>query len=189
MCYVITDGEHYLQSTTKVGQQVVNSLNQATCFTLDKANNVMKNIRTILRKYDWKIEYTTSNQGEVEITKVKNVEYNLIDRVNEIELFAREIQERNLYLITQLHEVDLEIVDIEHAAEFYTLNASQGYKIYKMLHDARNVRRDIKNEIEKIQYILNGSMKSALSKNISRSIEGINNRQYTPRVLKELFGI
>ena len=44
--------------------------------------------------------------------------------------------------------------DIEHAAEFYNLDASHGYQRYKMLHNARVRRRKYKNAITRIDYIL-----------------------------------
>jgi hypothetical protein len=57
-----------------------------------------------------------------------------------------------------------------------------------MLHDRQNSRRNIKDEIEQINLIFkHGSMMSALNNNISRSINGLDSRQYTPRVLQELF--
>ena len=80
-------------------------------------------------------------------------------------------------------------VDIEHAAEFYNLNASQGYKLYKLLHDSRIKRRELKDELEKINLSLGTSIRSANMENLERSIIGLEHRQYTPRINKELFGV
>ena len=88
-----------------------------------------------------------------------------------------------------IHTIELDIVDIEHAAEFYTLNASQGYKLYKMLHDTRIKRRDYKDELQKIESTLGTSIRSANMNNLEKSILGLEHRQYTPRVNKELFGV
>lgn len=88
-----------------------------------------------------------------------------------------------------VHNIDLEIVDIEHAAEFYTLNASQGYKLYKMLHDTRIQRRSYKDELEKINLSLGTSIRSANMENLEKSIVGMEHRKYEPRVNKELFGV
>lgn len=187
MCYVITDGSYYINSTG--GIHLVNHLYNATKMKKEKANNVLHAIPKILRKYDWKIEYAEVMNGEAQdVAKPKQIDYSILDKVIEIESFAKDLQERNLYLKARLQEIELEIVDIEHAAEFYTLNASQGYKIYKMLHESRVERREVKNEMEKIKYIMNSSMNSALYNKISKSVEGVNTKQYTPRVLKELFG-
>lgn len=189
MCYVITDGKNYISSDG--GQHAVSNIHQATKFKMDKANNVLKCLPKILRKYNWKIEYATvENNKAHSIVQPKEISYSIIDKVNEMEQFAKDMRERQLYLQSQLHNVELEIVDIEHAAEFYNLNAAQGYKLYKMLHDRRNSRREIKNEMEQINLIFkHGSMMSALNNNISCSLNGLETRQYTPRVLKELFNV
>ena len=115
--------------------------------------------------------------------------YDILDKIKEISTFTKEIEDRRLYLMDQLHTIDLEIVDIEHAAEFYILNAAQGYKIYKMLHDAMVKRREYKDELQKINSTLGTSVKSNNMKNLEKSITGLENRKYTPRVNKELFGV
>ena len=83
----------------------------------------------------------------------------------------------------------MEIVDIEHAAEFYNLNASQGYKLYRLLHDSRVKRRGVKDELQKINFALGSSIGNLDLENLERSILGLDNRKYTPRINKELFGV
>lgn len=189
MCHIITDGSHYINATG--GVHMVNDIKQATKFKLQKANNVLKySIHPAIKGYNWRIEYAQVQNNQVKaIATEKEIEYDIVEKVTEIENFVKDLQERQLYLQRLQSEIELEIVDIEHATEFYNLNAAQGYKIYKMLHDRQNRRRDVKNEMEKIKYILNGSMRSMLLGNITKSINGLDERQYTPRVLKELFNV
>jgi hypothetical protein len=177
MCYIITDGENYISTTG--GIKSVHDISKATAMQFDKANNVLKTIPKPLQKFNWIIEQVVDSIDPI---------YDIDQKVNELEIFIKDLHERNKYLNFQLSTVDKEIVDIEHAAEFYSLNASQGYKLYKMLHDAKVRRREIKDEMEKIKYIMNSNMKGALYNNISGSIKGLKNRQYAPRVLQELFG-
>ena len=59
----------------------------------------------------------------------------------------------------------------------------------KLLHDARNRRREYKDELEKINLSLGTSIRSTNMENLERSILGLDNRQYTPRINKELFGV
>lgn len=186
MCHVITDGIRFINSSG--GQHIVEKASQATQFTIDKAENVIKSLPKILQKYSWKITEAESIHGKA-ILQSKDFDYNLLDEVTKLESFAKDLQERKLYLESQLGKVNMEIVDIEHAAEFYTLNAAQGYKIYKMLHDTRNTRRALKNELETIQYILKSDMSKAFNSDISRHIQTLDTRSYTPRVLTELFNI
>ena len=89
-----------------------------------------------------------------------------------------------------MSKYDREISDIQHCAEFYNLNASQGYKLYKMLHNVTNKRREVKNEFDSICMILSSKMTSAEIDNVNKSIYGIyNNRQYSNRVFDDLFDI
>lgn len=188
MCYVITDSKNYIN--LKGGVHIVNSLDKATKLKKSKADNVFKCLPKTFDKNIWEVQYTEAYYGNVKLTpEVKELKYNLLEEVYRMETFARDLKERSLYLNSKLSRIDLEIIDIRHAARFYTLNASQGYKLYKMLHDAENERGRIKDEIEKIGYVLKGTMLTALNSNISKSIVGMADRKYTPRVLKELFGV
>lgn len=154
--------------------------------------NTTKQIK-ILKKYHLKVKYVSyvSQENKVlnPVAKPIKLGYNILDKVKEISTFTKEIEERRLYLMEMIHNIDLEIVDIEHAAEFYTLNASQGYKLYKMLHDARIQRRSYKDELEKINLSLRTSIRSANMENLEKSIVGMEHRKYEPRVNKELFGV
>ena len=123
------------------------------------------------------------------VAKPIELGYDILDKIKEISTFTKEIEDRRLYLMEMVHNIDLEIVDIEHAAEFYTLNASQGYKLYKMLHDTRIQRRSYKDELEKINLSLGTSIRSANMENLEKSIVGMEHRKYEPRVNKELFGV
>ena len=132
-----------------------------------------------------------SQENKVVSPPAKPIEldYDILDRIKEISEFTKQIEERRLYLMEMIHTIELEIVDIEHAAEFYNLNASQGYKLYKLLHDSRIKRRELKDELEKINLSLGTSIRSANMENLERSIIGLEHRQYTPRINKELFGV
>ena len=58
--------------------------------------------------------------------------------------FIQTIHSQRDVLVNALKKAELEVEDIEHAAEFYNLDASHGYQLYKMLHDARVRRRSFR---------------------------------------------
>lgn len=84
-------------------------------------------------------------------------------------------------------KAELEIEDIEHAAEFYNLDASHGYQLYKLLHDARVRRRKCKNAIAWIDFILEQRPERFVENDPSARIAGTRSRDYAPRALPELF--
>ena len=115
------------------------------------------------------------------------MDYNILDKIKEISAFTKQLEDRRSYLIEKIQEIDLNVVDVEHAAEFYSLNASQGYKLYKLLHDLKTERRKYKNELEKIELTLKTYFKSQSIENLEKSILGIDTKKYTPRINRDLF--
>lgn len=192
MPYIVCNNDNYLHRSKKNHFSVVHTMENATTWSdAQKAGNVCTiNAKDLVLKYRLEVKYV-SQENKVVNPPAKPIElkYDILDKVKEISEFTKQIEERRLYLIEMIHTVDLEIVDIEHAAEFYNLNASQGYKLYKLLHDARNRRREYKDELEKINLSLGTSIRSTNMENLERSILGLDNRQYTPRINKELFGV
>lgn len=192
MAYIICNNDNYLKRDKKNHLSVVRNMQEATKWdTVTKANNMRTiNAKKLCQHYNLQVKYV-SQENKVTNPVAKPIElgYDILDKVKEISVFTKEIEERRLYLMEMIHHVDLEIVDIEHAAEFYTLNASQGYKLYKMLHDARIRRRTYKDELQKIDLSLGTSIRSTNMENLEKSIIGMEHRKYEPRVNKELFGV
>ncbi len=192
MPYIICDNENYLCQKHE-GYSIVDNINQATKWDkITKANNVCDalNRGKNFNNYHLEVKFTIQ-ENKVVYEPAKHIEltYNILDKIKEFKEFASQIEERRLYLQSALQEIELNIVDIEHAAEFYKLNAAQGYKIYKLLHEARVNRREIKRELEEISLSLGTPIKSLKLKNLEQSIIGLDNKKYTPRINKELFGV
>ena len=142
------------------------------------------------KDYMFEVKFVSSNNEIISCADdVNELHFNILDKIKDISEFAQQLEKRKSCLNSMLSKIDLEIVDIEHAAEFYELNAAQGYKIYKLLHDARIKRRAIKNELEEISLCLGTNIQSINLTNIEKSIIGLSNRKYTPRINKELFGV
>lgn len=193
MKYIICDNDNYIFRDKQNKYTIVNNIDSATKWEdIQKVNNILKNncMGKHLKEFKWETK-CVSQENEIVNTPAKPIElnYDILEKVKEIHTFIKELEERKLYLIEEQRKIDLEIVDIEHAAEFYNLNASQGYKLYKLLHDSRIKRREIKDELQKINLTLGTSIKSINMENLERSILGMDNRQYTPRINKELFGV
>ena len=194
MPYILCNDENnYLKQKKDCTYEIVNDINKATKWDkIQKANNVCANVNRCkkLKDYNLSVKYVTQENKIVnQPAKPIELDYDILDKIKEIFTFTKELEERKLYLMEEIHKIELEIVDIEHAAEFYNLNASQGYKLYKLLHDSRIKRRELKNELTKINLALGTSIKSVNIENLEKSILGLNNQQYTPRINKELFGV
>jgi len=135
--------------------------------------------------YDGHVDAKISNPNQVIDTELNN----MIGKIKEVEDFTKQLKTKRDQYVTKYNETNKEIIDIEHAAEFYNLNAAQGYKIYKMLHETRINRRKYKDGIIKISYILDGNFEDCSNGKIDEKISNMDERHYAPRVLKELFNV
>lgn len=208
--YMITNGKQYLYSGEN-GAKLVNEIVYAT--TWDKKNSAQNVLTTYknsgksqvlgntAQKKEFIVKEIDSNSSQ--ISKVIQVEWNnnmiveeqvldfdIADFVKELKEKTEKLENRLQYLFQQLSYCDKKIVDIEHCAEFYSLDIQKGFKLYKILHDTTQNRRVIKNEIQSIQVFLGSANNSTSIVNVSKSIYDIyNNKEYTPRVVDELFDL
>lgn len=194
MEYVITNGERYVMQLEGNGAYMTTTEPlTAKHFTSAKnAGNVLKRHTGKFGK-DFQIRRIDNINCDIENIESKpcaepcELPFDITDKAGEISKVVELVGRRKDYLVNELTMVDLELSDIEHAAEFYELNASQGYKLYKMLHDARVRRRKIKDELNLCTTFMGCSIKGI--DNVCRQAEGYKSRAYTPRVNKELFDV
>lgn len=189
MEYILHNGDNYLIQTNG-HYNIVNTLDKATRWkTVKKAENVLVHLSKNLQKYDLRVEAVCQKNEtlEVSLEETEGPLGEMLNKVEDLKGLAAQLEERSLYLKNQIRETDRGISDIEHAAEFYKLNAAQGYKLYKSLHDERIKRRQYKDELQRIEYLKRTKLQVSSIENMERSISGLNNRKYTPRVKTELF--
>ena len=190
--FVVAGSGMYLARGGNVAWKAVEDLCDADMYdTREQANKALLNSTKKLRnKYGFKVVDVSSFEEfgtTIDNDSSNQFDLDVLTASNELKDIANKIMIRREHLTRELSLIDLEIQDIEHAAEFYELNASQGYKLYKMLHDARIKRRNIKDEWSMLGAFLNSSIKNM--DNVRKMSDGLDNRQYTPRVNKELFGV
>ena len=186
--YVITNGKNFLgyQGTKLV---TFSQKEKAQKFTPDKAKNFMNSLPKTLKNLGYKAELdednTITEKKVIELTD--NANYEILEKIKEFEAYINRLGVNRDNLSFELSKIDGEIEDLLHAAEFFNLNASEGYKLYKMLHDKRVKRRKIKDYIEIVDYIKKINGKEFAENKGSKSILGMLTRNYKPRVLNELF--
>lgn len=181
MAYIITDGTNYI-SVVSNKPSITTNREQAKVWKREiKAINYIKVLPKIIKNHNWKVKPKVTEEEQKELS------FSVEELLDNLETATDKLEKRLCYLQEMLSQCDLERTDIEHAAEFYKLNASQGYKIYKMLHDNGIKRREIKNEIQKIKYTLGTKLERESITNSKKSVNGLQHQQYSARILKELF--
>jgi len=191
MAYVICNDKNQYLYWGDNGRGITSSYDEATKWQhIDKANNALKSLGASYTGYNLAVKVAIKENGTViPPAKPVSLNYNIAEKIDEIKAFVKNLEERRLFLMGQIQILDLELVDIQHAAEFYNLNASQGYKLYKLMHDVTTKRRDFKDELQQIDLSLGTILRTEHMEKLEKSIAGMSSRQYTPRINKKLFNV
>lgn len=145
----------------------------------DNISDVNDANSTIVNMESKEISSNENTYVHVDIEHLKEV-------AKELEYMFYSIRSNKPYLCEEQSKVDRMISDIEHYIEFTNFNASDGYKLAKSIQDLRRYRRKIKDEIAIIDTIIKQN-NNILTGHTYNTIEGLDNRQYTPRETPILF--
>lgn len=189
LLFIITNGSGYIYYDKNQKMATTNKRELAKRFTKEKAENFMKNLAGTMKNLGYRMEPDDETNQVIEqvISDTDESIAEILTQVRSFESYMQDIGKKRDTLTYELSKVDAEIEDILHAAEFYNLNACEGYKLYKMLRDARIKRRKLKDYIEVVGYVERATGKDFANNVGSKSILGKETREYTPRVLNELF--
>ena len=185
--YVLTDGNNYIGYDHVTGKNIiVNDYEHSVKLKYTKIQNILKNSSEELNVSDWKI--VSSAEIEEDLAVVENLDIEqLLESESVFDIGFITLSKRKIYLTLKFSKVEREITDIYHAMEFHNYNVCNGFKMYKLLQERLHHRRRIKDEIQKIDYIVYGICEEIPVDQIMEKIKGMDHRQYQPRVLKELF--
>lgn len=101
----------------------------------------------------------------------------LEELVAQLRALIAELTSRRDELRLQQSEIDKEVSDIQHYIELGRLNACDGFLIYKRLREALQRRRDVRDYLQIVNF----------AAECGNSINMLDDRKYSPRVLKDLF--
>ena len=197
--FVITNGKNFMAQDSTNRHEVVNSVTLAAKYEeRKKAENFLANLPRSFKNIGYYVQEIAIEEKNDEVCAVINTE----EIVGEFSSFASEAKNmvgdftafvcklngQKAEFIKQKEEAETEIIDIEHAIEFFPkLNCPKAYKLYNMMRDARIKRREAKDGIQIIEIIMEEGFEGLYNGRCMRRIKGMENRSYTPRILKELF--
>lgn len=188
MPYVLCTKDYWLGFDKKSRLALVHSAEDAYKWSnKNRAQNALKSLSNKLKPYGFNVKESVEIPTISDDIVASNGNYNIDDKIQEIHQFVNEIEERKRYLIKMVRRCELELLDIEHYAEFNELNAAKGYQVYKMIHDARKKRRAYKDELQKIELILSAELTKRDLALVMENIRSMEHRKYSPRVRKDLF--
>lgn len=189
--FVITNGSGFVCITHDKIKIAKDKISATTFVDKEKAVNFLKNMSRSYKNIGYKVEelYDVEQKQNFDIDDYFNPEVMdcIKEKIKGIQTFFRNIEKQKEFAEIQLDLSEKKILDIQHAAEFYNLNASQGYSLYKMLHDERIKRRKYKDQLLIISFITEGGLNSIFDGTVLKRIEGMDGRAYKPRIIDELF--
>lgn len=159
-------------------------LADAKSFVYKKAMNVLNNSIPPDQRDKYSLEvnsgipYIKDTVFDFDWEQLLNSQIELYDRLH---IYKEE-------LTKSLHSVELEINDIQHFIELTDgLNAAEGYKAYRLLRQRLQYRRQIKDEMMKMDYMMNDSLFEINAGKLADQINRMAKRRYCLRVHHELF--
>lgn len=199
--YIITDGSRFIYRNQSGKFVPAPSEAMADVFSRKQAEGILNNslpkaLKSVFRvvKYDnppedvKQVTQTELDNNTEKVMVAENIQ-RWLDKVSDLNGLAKEARRRKEELMKQLHDLEDELLDIEHYIEFSNLNAAQGYKASKDIKECRVKRRSIKNELLVLDIILGQRVDEIISEEIYKKVQSIDERTYSPRVRTDLFDL
>ncbi len=197
--YIITDGSRFIYRNYSGKYVPTSSEAMADIFSKRQANAIFSNslpkaLKLVfhVEKYDKPpeaVKQLTQSELDNNTEKVmvsENIQ-RWLDKVSDLNGLAKEAKRRKEELMKQLHDLEGELLDIEHYIEFSNLNAAQGYKASKDIKECRVKRRSVKNELLVLEIILEQRVNEMVDEEIHKRVQGMDKRTYKPRIRTDLF--
>lgn len=205
--YVLTDGKKYIKRNFDGKYMVTPNMFVADTFTTQKdAENVKLNsITKSLSRTFYVAEIINGKVIRCDSPRPKKIErmdgdktfYFVSDNnfVNTkwhkgfeglLDLFD-DANNRIHELSQEMSNIEAEITDIEHYIEFTSLNARDGYKLYRRLRELLRRRRYVKDEQRIVNTITKNQVAAEPIKRIIEALDTGKTRSYKPRILADLF--
>lgn len=189
--WLITNGAGYIQQDERGVTTVANPESALKFSERIKAENFYANLAKSFKNIGYSIQEATDREKHPNINFDDYLDEGCLDNIKEdvmgIQTLLRKVFRMREHAQAELAKTEAELLDIEHAAEFYALNAAQGYKLYKMLHEARMERRRRKDQIAICNIIIDSGFEGLMDGTTLKRITGMDGREYKPRILEELF--
>lgn len=189
--WLITNGAGYILQDERGVSTVANPELALKFSERSKAENFFANLSKSFKNIGYTIQEATGRERYSDINFDEYLDEDCLNNIKEdiarIQTLFRKVLRMREHAQEELAKADAALLDIEHAAEFYSLNAAQGYRLYRMLHETRMERRKRKDQIAVCNIIIDSGFDGLLDGTTLKRIAGMDTREYKPRILQELF--
>ena len=210
MPYVITNGATYIKIGNDNRPTTTPTIESARPFDSKiKAQNVCACLPNIYKSLGFyvipygekdvireeskdRLSYEATERGGV-FNAVEGLDERFLDpdyvegEIRRFEEFVAEYRNQSQLIHQQQLFSEAQIFDIEHAAEFINCNAYQGFKLYKMLREARVLRRKCKDSLATLSFLEEVLTEGLIKRQTTKQIDAFKNRKFVPRAIPTLF--
>lgn len=185
--YVKFDHSNKITHTSNITLAERFGFKEAKCLISNQIKSKDRNLYSIIEDAE---SEPTSLRGENTVFESEDFCWS-----NTCNLIQRVFSELNIYksrLEKDFNKVQLELTDIDHKIEFpksngKEYNAVEMVKLLQLRRDTLRKRRKIKDDLMYIHIMSESSLEDFTSGKVVNRINGMDNREYRPRVLDELF--
>ena len=202
MDYVIKNNRNCYIRLDDNGTAISCSEAKRDLFNETKARNILKGLPKGLRNMGFRVEAISDIQPKKVDDEERKVNFIVLQGGKKttsenisrwIEMFGqcddtvKDASERFRYLEKELHNKDLEMIDILHTIEISNpFDLFRGWKIYKNIKQNRELRREMKDEMLIIGNVLKDLKPGAFSRErTEKAINGLFDRKYRYRIVEE----
>lgn len=135
--------------------------------------------------YDEVIEQVEKNVSSYDLSEMDWSEY-----LTHFTYLVAGLKDYRDDLVKKHSDIDQKICDILHFIELCETNDKEAIDLVELLRVCRENRRDIKDELQRIEYFQNNlgtNANAAKAKQALKCIKGLEGRKYKPRKYDELF--
>lgn len=199
--YVITDGKDFIYRNFKNQFVAARGEAMADIYSKKQAELIFNNSLPKIYRKSFHIEKIDEPPKNVKQITKEDIQENSqkvmtdenikkwLDRISNLNGLADDATKRKETLRKDLSNIDKEITDSHHYIEFANFNAAEGYSAASRLKAQLKRRRAIKNELEVLSIILDKKISDAITDEVMKKVEKMDNREYKPRILNELFDL
>ena len=203
VCSYDENGSASYINSDKKHPQITKYIKQARIFeNHNKGSLFISNLPKTMRiNKSWILQEVIINNSNLELkNNMKPKHYDIptvTDTIKKEIDYYEDIKKLNLKIehlkvsLTELENqqkiIDLKINDYQHYIEFNKLSASLGYCAYSEFRNLLIDRRNIKNEIARINVFLKSFNNDIDFCSMENKLQQIDNQRYSPRILFDLF--
>lgn len=199
---IIKENKTYLKVDSQGKRSLTTNQTIATKFTKVKAEAFLQNCIKPVERKKYRIEKISDTnvigeqkeqEGGLSPPLSLDIEsIDILETCNNLQLILSQVNAYKQVMQTNLQQIEKQKCDVDHRIEFTKdngkeFNAAEMVQIFKLERAILRERRKIKDSILMSDIVISSTFDDFKSGKVINRLKGLENREYAPRALNELF--